>query len=36
MSDMDIVEVDDESQFHDDSNENRKLSTLPGIDLLKL
>lgn len=33
---MDIVEVDDDNQFHDDSNENRKLSTLPGINVSEL
>jgi len=30
MSDMDIVEVDDENQFHGNKNENLKLSSQSG------
>lgn len=30
MSDMDIVEVDDENQFHGNKNENHKISSQPG------
>lgn len=30
MSDMDIVEVDDENQFHSNKIENHKLSSQPG------
>jgi len=30
MSDMDIVEVDDENQFHGNKNENLKLNSQSG------
>lgn len=30
MSDMDIVEVDDENQFHGNKIENPKISSQPG------
>lgn len=30
MSDMDIVEIDDENQFHGNKTENLKLSTQSG------
>lgn len=30
MSDMDIVEADDENQFHSNTNESHKLNSQPG------
>lgn len=39
MSDMDIVEIDDENQFHGNKNENFKLTSQSGkivFDLLKV
>lgn len=36
MSDMDIVEADDENQFHSNKIENHELSSQPGGNFMKL
>lgn len=36
MSDMDIVEVDDENQFHNNKNENHSLSSQTGNLCIKI